>query len=330
MPNPTEIQHILEDAVADVLASAMPGIRAEIVRRVAGELESLFPAPGAAPTDLLSAAMASIQDAGSQADILRQLLEGGARFAGRIALFVVRTGSVSGWQGIGFEDNDIIKSINLDSSAGLAARALHARSPLGGTAADFDKGFISTVRPPAQPDCQVLPLVVKDKVAAMLYADGGLTPNGILDASGLAALTRFAALWLELSALRKAGVVAAEEAPSATVSAPSAPAPAAPKASASQTDSASAAGDDDLHRKAKRFAKLLVEEIKLYNQSKVSEGRQRRDLYDRLREDIEKSRATYDKRYAGSPAAGADYFNQELLRVLADNDISLMGASFPR
>jgi len=331
MPNPTEIQHILEDAVADVLASAMPGIRAEIVRRVAGELESLFPAPGAAPTDLLSAAMASIQDAGSQADILRQLLEGGARFAGRIALFVVRAGSVSGWQGIGFDDNDIIRSINLDASGGLPARAMQARSPLGGTAADFDKGFISTVKAPAQPDCQVLPLVVKDKVAALLYADGGITPNGILDASGLAALTRFAALWLELSALRKAGVVAAEDVPSTQASAP---ATAASVAAAASTNSVPSAGpvpvEDDLHKKAKRFAKLLVEEIKLYNQTKVSEGRQRRDLYDRLRDDIEKSRATYDKRYGESPAATADYFNQELLRVLADNDISLMGASFPR
>jgi len=28
--------------------------------------------------------------------------------------------------------------------------------------------------------------------------------------------------------------------------------------------------------------------------------------------------------------ASADYFNQELIRILADNDVSLMGASFPR
>ena len=91
-----------------------------------------------------------------------------------------------------------------------------------------------------------------------------------------------------------------------------------------------AAGEEsDLHKKAKRFAKLLVEEIKLYNQPKVTEGKQNHDLYDRLREDIEKSRATYDKRYGDSPVAGADYFTQELIRILADSDISLMGASFP-
>ena len=52
----------------------------------------------------------------------------------------------------------------------------------------------------------VLPLVVKDKVAAVIYADAGTAPGGTLDTSGLQALTRFAAVWLELTALRKAGV----------------------------------------------------------------------------------------------------------------------------
>lgn len=93
--------------------------------------------------------------------------------------------------------------------------------------------------------------------------------------------------------------------------------------------SAPAGDESDLHKKAKRFAKLLVEEIKLYNQPKVAEGKQNRDLYDRLREDIEKSRATYEKRYSDSEVAAAGYFNQELIRILADSDVSLMGLSFP-
>lgn len=85
---------------------------------------------------------------------------------------------------------------------------------------------------------------------------------------------------------------------------------------------------DESHQKARRFAKLLVEEIKLYNQSKVAEGRARGDLYIRLREDIEKSRAAYHKRY-GESVRDVDYFTQELLRILADNNRSVMGAGFP-
>ncbi len=89
-------------------------------------------------------------------------------------------------------------------------------------------------------------------------------------------------------------------------------------------------GEEEIHKKAKRFAKLLVEEIRLYNQSKVTQGKKHKDLYNRLKEDIEKSRTSYDKRYGQSAAATADYFTQELIRVLADNDASLLGDNFSR
>ena len=88
--------------------------------------------------------------------------------------------------------------------------------------------------------------------------------------------------------------------------------------------------DADLHRKAQRFARLLVDEIKLYNQVKVSEGRKNKDLYDRLKEDIEKSRGTYQKRYGNTAAASAEYFINEVVRSLAEDDVSIMGANFRR
>jgi hypothetical protein len=85
---------------------------------------------------------------------------------------------------------------------------------------------------------------------------------------------------------------------------------------------------DETHEKARRFAKLLVEEIKLYNPTKLVEGRARGDLYSRLRDDIEKSRGAYQKRY-GESVRDIDYFAQELLRILADNNPAMMGAGFP-
>lgn len=83
-----------------------------------------------------------------------------------------------------------------------------------------------------------------------------------------------------------------------------------------------------LQEKARRFAKLLVEEIKLYNQSKVNEGRSNHDLYDRLKVDIEKSREAYSKRF-GELVREPDFFSQELVRILAMGDASLLGANFP-
>ena len=88
--------------------------------------------------------------------------------------------------------------------------------------------------------------------------------------------------------------------------------------------------DGEIHRKAQRFARLLMDDIKLYNQAKVNEGRQNKDLYGRLKEDIEKSRASYDKRYGSTVASQSDYFTEEVIKVLADNDIALMGGGFPK
>jgi hypothetical protein len=323
MPRPTEIQNIIEEAVAEVLDAALPRLRAEIVRRAVEVVESLAPAPGASPSDVLNAAAAAIHESGSQADILRHLLEGEARFAGRVALFVVKGNAISGWQGIGFEDNDAIKTLSIQTGSGLVGKAIQARNPAAGPAQEFDTGFVKSMKVPADGQCLVLPLVVKDKVAAMIYADAGTVPGGTLDSSGLQALTRFAAIWLELAALRKAGGSSATE---------EVPQPAVAMAASAPVSSPATAGsdEDELHKKARRFAKLLVEEIKLYNQPRVEEGRQHKDLYDRLKVDIEKSRSTYDKRYAESAVASADYFTQELIRILADNDASLMGAGFSR
>jgi hypothetical protein len=320
MPRPTEIQNIIEEAVAEVLDAALPRLRSEIVRRAVEVVESLAPAPGTSPSDLLNAAAASIHESGSQAEILRRLLEGEARFAGRVALFVVKGSTIGGWQGIGFEDNDAIKNLSVSTRSGLVGKAVQARQPAAGSPQEFDAAFIQAMKSPADDQCMVLPLVVKDKVAAVIYADAGTVSGGALDASGLQALTRFAAIWLELAALRKAGGSAIEDV-----------APAQPAAAVTAgVPTTSGSEEDELHKKARRFAKLLVEEIKLYNQPRVEQGRQHKDLYDRLKVDIEKSRSTYDKRYAESAVASSNYFTQELIRILADNDVSLMGDGFPR
>ena len=88
------------------------------------------------------------------------------------------------------------------------------------------------------------------------------------------------------------------------------------------------AADQEVHRKAQRFARLLVDEIKLYNKSEVSEGRKNKDLFDRLKDVIEKSEITYQKRYGNTVAASGNYFHDELIRSLADGDAASMGGNF--
>ena len=84
-----------------------------------------------------------------------------------------------------------------------------------------------------------------------------------------------------------------------------------------------------LHNDARRFARLLISEIKLYNEQKVSEGRAEHDLYDRLREYIDRSREMYDKRVKPEVAARYDYFHGELVNTLAEGDVAKLGQNYP-
>ena len=237
--------------------------------------------------------------------------------------------------------------------SGLAAQALQSRMPFSGTSERMSIPNLlrSLRRSRRRWQVLVLPLLLKEKVAALVYADAGADGGGKMDAAALELLVLATSAWLEVASLRKQALkkeraeaparrrkrfhapVAGRSAPiriplrrmrpsihrssgpldprlpatpaveqqpwlasgrcgpmPVVAAAAAAPAPARPFANLSPEDA-------EVHRKAQRFARLLVDEIKLYNQAKVSEGRKNRDLYDRLKEDIDKSLATYQKRY---------------------------------
>jgi hypothetical protein len=76
---------------------------------------------------------------------------------------------------------------------------------------------------------------------------------------------------------------------------------------------------------ARRLARLLISEIKLYNEKKVDEGRAAGDLYERLRDDIERSRQVYDERTPEHIRRENDFFRDELVRILADGRAESLG-----
>src|SRR5579872_641337 len=364
MPDLNQIRSSIEQTISRRLGEHLEQLQREIVEQVVREVEPYLSAAGEAAvaetaaaeprvssgeaspvTGRLSAAAASIQESNVQADILKALLEGVSNFSARSALFVVRGNTLAGWQARGFSD-DNIRGLSLDGSKGLAARAAQDRGRASAAAVEFDSSFVERHGNPWDGNATVFPLVVKDKVAAILYCDSGRDAGRHTDYSAVEVLTRYTCLWLEHAAVKKhtgpAGAAAeAVGAAAATtpipppIAAVAPPTPAPPPPAAAKPVAAEPALDhlpaeeQELHKKACRFAKLLVDEIKLYNQSKVAEGKQSRDLYKILREDIEKSRATYDKRYGGTPAASAKYFDSEIVRILADNDRSVLGSDFP-
>jgi hypothetical protein len=374
------MEPIVERVVTQVLENHAGQLRTEIVRRVMEEIAAQ-PATEAVPAGANSAdlarAVTEIQLGTSQKEILKALLDGCAHYAARVALFVVRGGTATGWQGRGFKANDAVKDFALDVKASVVVRAIGDRAFVSAPAADLDARFVQDFGTPAKGEGRFLPLVLKDKVAALVYADAGTDGDGQLDAGSLDLLVLSTSAWLEVSTLRKqtahkepaadrsesrpmasaeaapafndpfaahapghamaaaATAEVAHSAPVMSVAAEPGPAaaeevvPVAPTTVAEPEPSAALSSEDqDIHRKAQRFARLLVDEVKLYNQAKVAEGRKHKDLYDRLKEAIEKSRSTFQKRYGNTVAASGDYFQHELVRSLAEDDVSIMGANF--
>ena len=119
--------------------------------------------------------------------------------------------------------------------------------------------------------------------------------------------------------------------PAETVSEPAAATPVKSRFSDRNVDLPIEVSEEErrLHNDARRFARLLVSEIKLYNEQKVKEGRDESDLYERLREAIDRSREMYDKRVQPPVAAKFDYFHYELVSTLAESDENKLGGSYP-
>jgi hypothetical protein len=109
--------------------------------------------------------------------------------------------------------------------------------------------------------------------------------------------------------------------------APAAPGPQPAVAGASPTAALEEA--DKRHKDARRFARLLVSEIKLYNENAVSEGRNRSDLYQRLKKDIDRSHDSYNQRIGEDVRAQFDYLYDELVRQLCEGDPTKLGPGAP-
>jgi len=357
-----ELRQLVEQAVAKALQAQLPHMQSQIAHHVLEALPaqasttSAQAGSDAADAASLAAAVSNIHTGSTQKEILRALLDAGSGHCSRIALFVVKAGAALGWQSRGFADDERSKDFALDLSAPPVANAYHTRTATQASLADMGAAFAEHFGHPANERVLILPLALKDKVAALVYADGG--ESGKLDANALQLLVIATSAWLEVISLRKQAAKEdgsrPETVPVQTVSSFSDPfvahAPmhsahrssAAAEAQAAAAAASAGAGvapaadvlaglspeDAEVHRKAQRFARLLVDEIKLYNQAKVAEGRRNKDLYDRLKDDIEKSRGTFQKRYGHTAAAAANYLEHELVRSLAEDDVSTLGANF--
>ncbi len=389
---------------------------------------------------IVKAAISEINQQKSQAEILTILVNRASTFAPRVAFFVVKGEQVIGWRARGFEgtvgDNSVHQisfSLGADTALGHAAKSRETWSGGPGSHAE-DHIVLNRLgdEPPAR--IVALPLVVRDRGVAVLYADSAELDADAINLEALETLVSVSGMAVELLAARSAPAKQAAPVPAESASAQetqtepvrevqppayapvaeydeltpvveeSAPAPEAvaaqyesepepaietqpeipgtpyepapesmvetpveaapapaPSETAFETPTPPTAppaavepappvaakprrrygadvelpievsNDEErrLHSDARRFARLLVSEVKLYNEQKVAEGRNQKDLYTRLREDIDRSRQMYDKRVKPEVAQRYDYFHHELVNTLAEGDAAKLGNDYP-
>jgi hypothetical protein len=240
--------------------------------------------------------------------VLDVLAEGQASESARTAVFLVVDGEMRLWKrsGSGWEETET-------PPAGLTLPVAETRcvdGPGNGLAA---------------------PIRVGNRVVALVYSVDRLAAN-VLEADAretaarLELLTRHAGRTLEaITALRTAQLLAANPGAARAAKAPAVPVSAAH----SRAGGAGGAGGgneptatEDVEA-ARRYARLVVSEIKLYHEPAVAAGVRDGDLASRLSGEIARARALYHERVPAQLPEAEDVFRAELVRTLAGGDASL-------
>ena len=271
------------------------------------------PTEDAGPGERLATGVRLVDEARSLSEILDTVVSCASQHAARAGVWLVRGGRFSSWRVIGFGpefDNDLSnRSLDLwNDDAGMIAEAARTNAVVTGeTAGAAPPPFAAD--PPARASLAV-PIAMSGQVVAVLYADDGPSnPSAdLLNPGAVEVLGRYAARCLEALTAFKAARALTER-------------PGRPDASSTPT----ADGEEtEGGASARRYARLLVSEIKLYHESAVVDGRRDRDLATRLGGEIARARVLYEQRVPPEVRQRADFFHDELVRTLADGDASLL------
>ena len=215
------------------------------------------------------------------------LLDSVSGFCARAALFEVRPHSLHRLRA--FERLDVPLE-----EAPAVADAIATRDTLVtlATAAELSSGIAALFEAGR---CVILPVVARERVAAVLLAAG--EP---IETDGLEAMAALAGAALERRGRPD-------------------PLP----------ETVQSAGDEALFLRAQRFARVRVAEIRLAKSREVAEGRTARRLYALLKEEIDAARVGYAREFLQASPFMPDYLHAELIRTLANEDTAVLGEDYP-
>lgn len=272
----------------------------------AGEREAML-----AEMERLLSSVRRIDAADSIAETLDAVANGVAAEAARSMLFVCRGGDLRAWRVSGFDAAPPSPLVVPLSEAGDLAAVVECGDPVQLHPDAFGRETAAGLAFARLSESQVglaVPLCVGREVIGVIYADDGEdsereVPGAWPEAVEL--LARHASRKLE--SLTAAGAIRLIGS----------------RSRASRAARGNAAGDR--RGDAERYARLLISEIKLYNEPIVRVGRERRDLRARLGAEIDQARRLFNERVPATLADRAEVFERELIRTLAEGDAGLLG-----
>ena len=277
------------EQMAAVEAQARQRIEVAVSAATTAARADLRSADGASGERLLDAIRA-IDRARSLTEILDTLAACAGREANAAAVLLVRGPYIRCWRAIGFGALDgAAGSIDVPfARAGIVARAAESNTIVTGAPAP---SFAPDAKGPV-----AMPIAISGTVVAVVFADQATLQT-------LETIARHAARALEsMTAFKSARALAAG---AVTV--------------------AGGRGEPvDEDTAAKRYARLLIAEIRLYHEAEVTAGRRERNLTSRLGGEIARARVLYEQRVPRHIRQRADHFRDELVRTLADGDAALV------
>ena len=324
-------QTLLEEVIA-TWQLAMDRFRPDeaLLDRIRQALPAAAPAQagmdsGAAAS--FSAALDLVEGAPSQGDLLKRLLDGLEPLVERSAIFILKQGLASLYAHRGFEANAPLKPGAVVPPPDLEAVIQGLGRSIRKKGAGYS-ALLSVLSPYEAADLAILPLRHKRKAVALLLVDSGLRQQ--LDHPELVRA-------LVLAASASLGVLAAgkeESAPHPPVFGTGTQPGTATQAGASTQmvpepiEPVPALDLDPRTRAAaERLARVLVGDVELYFPAKVAQARAQGNLYGLLREELERSRATFVERFGESVETRHRIFTSTIVHQLCDDDASKLGGA---
>jgi hypothetical protein len=252
-------------------------------------------------------------------EVLEALLASARHEAARAGVLLVRDGRVRGWRFSGFASSFDGNAIDLPiDESGIIGQAVEHQRPASSESDGLAPAFAELAENADSTEAIAFPIVLGGEVVAVLYVDQPDMEPGVLtlEPAALEVLARYAGRALEaLTAFQAARLVALGPAPS-------------PGAASGANNSERTIADDE-DEAARRYARLVISEIKLYHGDAVAEGRRDRNLATRLGGEIAHARSLYEQRVPAYLRGAAEYFHNELVHTLAGGDASLFTKANP-